>query len=225
MKSSWDILKFILKHALYRTPAASLIGHRYTYYFSPAQLAFLCTCVDATKDTDGAIVEVGCYLGQTTVFLNKHMDSSGIEKPYYAIDTFGGFVEEDVEYEVAVRGKVKSDVTKEFFSNSKYFFDKNMVLNSIRRVKSIRADVCAFDFAAIGKVSLALVDVDLYTPVKKAVRHLYKQLEVGGMIVVDDCKANSRFDGALQAYTECVTEYGLVKRIEHQKLGVITKTE
>jgi O-methyltransferase len=134
-------------------------------------------------------------------------------------------VEEDVEYEVAVRGKVKSDVTKEFFSNSKYFFDKNMVLNSIRRVKSIRADVCAFDFAVIGKVSLALVDVDLYRPVKKAVRHLYEQLEVGGMIIVDDCKANNRFDGALQAYTEFVKEYGLLKRIEHQKLGVITKTE
>lgn len=215
--------KTLVKHILYRTPLAKVFAHSYVYNFSPAQLSFLCQCIDATRELRGSIVEVGCFLGHTTIFLNKHMDFSEMEKPYYALDTFDGFLEEDIDHEVKTRGKRKADIAASFKGNSKYFFDKHMVLNSITRVSSIQADASTFDFAQIGPVSFGLIDVDLYHPVSASLKRIHGQLEPGGIIVVDDCKANNSFDGALQAYNEFVAGHGLAPRITHEKLGVIQK--
>jgi O-methyltransferase len=218
-----DAAKLLVKKILYRTPLASVIAHPYVYNFSPAQLSFFCQCIDATRELRGAIVEVGCFLGHTTIFLNKHMDFSEIEKPYYALDTFDGFLGEDIDHEVKTRGKRKADIAASFKGNSKYFFDKHMVLNSITRVLSIQTDASTFEFSRTGRISFALIDVDLYHPVKVALQRIYGQLEPGGIVVVDDCQSNNPFDGALQAYNEFVAEHALVPRVAHQKLGVIQK--
>src|SRR4051794_28557437 len=66
----------------------------YPYMFEPDQLCFLCECLDRTHKLQGCCVEAGCAYGWTTAFLNRYMNCRGIEKPYFAIDTFGGFVAE-----------------------------------------------------------------------------------------------------------------------------------
>jgi O-methyltransferase len=145
-----------------------------------------------------------------------------IHKQYYAIDTFSGFVAEDIKYEVIDRGKTADKFTG-FSVNKKKWFDGTMPLNNIVRVRSIETDVNKYDLTALGPLSFVLLDLDLYRPMKKALRELYKVLSPNGIIIVDDCVPNNHFDGADQAYKEFVIERHQTPQIILGKLGIIKK--
>lgn len=216
-----NLLSRIFKELQIRSPLRRYFFHRYQYMFNPAQLGFLAECVERTAAVNGAIVEIGCASGATTVFLNKHLDALKVEKPYFAVDTFGGFTPEDVDVELKERGK-SGESLDAFAVNSKRWFDFTMSLNDVRRVTSIEADANTFDYNRLGRIAFCLIDVDLYRPVKKALQEVLPRMAPGGIVVIDDCStAATAFDGALQAYQECVGERGLPSRIVHGKLGVI----
>lgn len=217
-------LKKFAKDILFHSPARKIAFPRYPYNFRAPQLCFICDCVERTRDVPGAIAEVGCSTGWTAAFLNDYLSFQGIEKPYYALDTFSGFVPEDVEIEVNQRGK-KRWYFNEFQTNKRKWFDGAMAQSGATRVKSIEADVNQFDLKSLGPLSFVLLDVDLYRPIKKALAELYEALSPNGIIVVDDCDETSdRWDGADQAYKEFVSEMGLPVDIRHGKLGVIVKS-
>lgn len=216
------LLKFI-KEIQFHSPLRRYFFPRYTFSFTPQQLNFLCQCIDETKDVKGAICEIGCAAGNTTVFLNKFMNVQIIEKEYFALDTFSGFVQEDIDFEVTNRGKRK-DIFSGFTVNNIKWFDGTMQQNKVTRVKSIKADVNEYDLTKIGPLSFSLLDVDLYRPMKKALPELYQVLSPGGIIVIDDCDpTNSRWDGSDQAYKEFMKEIGQEPEIVLNKLGVIKK--
>ena len=196
---------------------------RYSYNFTPPQLIFLCNCIEETKNIAGSIAEVGCANGRTTVFLNKYMSAQDIEKKFYALDTFSGFVEEDIQFEVSNRNKNKK-LFKHFRLNKKKWFDGTIKQNKINRVISIQADVNLYDLTILGPFSFVLLDVDLYRPIKKALKELYQELTPGGIIVVDDCDAdNVAWDGSDQAYKEFMDELNEPIKIVHNKLGIVRK--
>jgi O-methyltransferase len=214
-------LRHALKNILLSTPAAPFLCHRFQYNFSPAQLGFLCDCLDRTATLPGPILEIGCFAGCTTVWLNKHMDASQIEKPYVAIDTFSGFTEADIEYEVQERSKSEVQMRAGFASNSQDWFNKTMSVNQVSRVTSIRGDAAELDYKPFRNISFALIDVDLYLPVKKTLESIWPLMAPGGIVVVDDCVDGQCYDGALQAYSEFTEGRQLPRRIVHTKLGVI----
>jgi hypothetical protein len=192
----------------------------YPYLFEPKQLIFLTEYIKATRSVPGCFVEAGCAFGATTVFLTKFMNSEGIERDYYAIDTFSGFVDEHAEYEIKNRGKPAS-LTGHFTENMKVWFDRSMTLHDVKRVKSVQSDVTKFNFSAIAPIAFCLLDVDLYKPIKDVLPKIYGAMSPGGIIVVDDCTATGFWDGALQAYEEFVQQKGLSKEIVAEKLGII----
>lgn len=194
--------------------------NRYEYMFSPEELCFLCSCITKTRNLPGPILEVGCAMGNTTVFLNKHMDYSKIEKQYICIDTFSGFTQTDIKHEIS-RGKDLTILNTEFKMNSQKWFDRTMQINGISRVKSFQADIGQFEFKETKDISFCLIDVDLYIPVKLALEKTYKLMDNGGIIVVDDCWQNQIYDGAYQAYIEFVSTHNLPKKIVLGTLGVI----
>ncbi len=198
---------------------------RWRYNFSVPQLIFLCNCINNTREIPGSIVEVGCAIGTTTVFLNKYMDAEKIEKDFFCIDTFAGFLQRDIEYEARERGKnPKFYNTSIFQLNKKEWFDETMKLNNIRRVQSIQADAGEFDFSKLGPISMCLLDVDLYVPTKNAVVRLFETLDPNGILVVDDCDPNCQeWDGAYQAYSEFMGQLNRPVNIVLNKLGIITK--
>jgi O-methyltransferase len=218
-----DFLNRAVKAALYRTPFGRFIAHRHQYNFSPRQLCFLASCIDRTRDLNGAIAEVGCFLGHTTTFLNKHMDAEGIEKPYYAMDTFSGFVPSQLEYERDQRRKAPfyTSMRAAFTGNSKTMLDKQLSWNGIRRVRSIQADAAAFDYRTIAPFSFVLIDVDLYIPVLRALEQIVPLMQPGGIVVIDDCASGQFYDGALQAYTEFAAQRRFASDIRHGKLGIL----
>ena len=87
------------------------IFSRYHYCFSPDQLCFLfkCRCKHIHRFLELAC-EVGCAWGATTVLLRRHMIEMGIDKIYYAIDTFSGFVDSHVKFEI--RDAIKTEGPK-----------------------------------------------------------------------------------------------------------------
>jgi hypothetical protein len=156
------------------------------------------------------------------VFLNRHLDAVGADRRYWAIDTFAGFVADDIALEHE-RGRRRRFDT--FATNDRRWFEDTMALNGITRVQVVRADANTFDFGQIGPVAFCLLDVDLYRPVLSVLEALYDQVTPGGVIVVDDCDPDHPgFRGAWEAYQEFVEHKALPSRIEHGKLGVIVKT-
>lgn len=195
---------------------------RYTYNFTAPQLCFLCHSLSETKQVKGSILEIGCARGETTIFLNNYLKNCGIDKEYIAIDTFSGFVKEDIEYEQKFRGKSSS--YRSFRVNKKKWFDGTLQQNGISNVISIQADINQYDLSRHYPISFALLDVDLYRPMKKSLPELYQALESGGIIIVDDCDENDdRWDGSDQAYKEFMEEIGQPIEIVYGKLGVIRK--
>lgn len=216
-------LKKLLKDLLFHTLFRKNFFPIYDYNFTPPQLCFLCQCLEDTRSVTGAIAEIGCAGGSTTVFLNKYMDARQIEKEYLALDTFSGFQREDIAFEITRRGK-SAEMFRSFQVNKKKWFDGTMQQNHISRVRSIEADVNEFDLRTLGPLSLALLDVDLYRPMKKSLKELFEVLSPGGIIVVDDCTSkDTRWDGSDQAYKEFMNESKLPIQIVHDKLGVIKK--
>jgi len=128
----------LLSRLLYHSPLFGLVAAGYPYFFTPAQLGFLCDCVDETRDLPGCIVEVGCNRGATTIFLNRHLRDRGIKKEYYALDTFSGFTRRDISHEVEARGK-SPELDSHFTVNDQRWFDRSMRLAGYST--SIRSNV------------------------------------------------------------------------------------
>lgn len=195
---------------------------KYPFMFTPPQLCFICQCIEQLRDVEGAIVEVGCAWGRTTVFINKYMEAQNIEKKYLAIDTFSGFTNEDIKKENPDFREYYKNHSFQF--NSKKYFDYEMTNNGIKRVESIQVDVNKLDLSKLGQLCFVLLDVDLYRPTKKSIEELFRALNPGGMIIVDDCNPDVEvWEGAYRAYMEFINEINQPTRIVYKKLGLIRK--
>jgi predicted O-methyltransferase YrrM len=216
-------IKRLLKHAVLRTPLARFALPRYIYNFRPAQLGFLIDCVDRTRDLGGPILEIGCFAGATTVWLNTHLQTSGIKKHYIALDTFEGFLSTDVDHEVLVREKPADTLGFEiaFGLNHISWVRRTLDFHGFTDVELVKTDAGTYDYSRFRDISFALVDVDLYLPVRRTLEAIWEHMADGGIIVVDDCAPANIYDGALQAYREFIAERSLPERIVHGKLGVI----
>jgi hypothetical protein len=190
-----------------------------TLSFSDAQLMFMYHCIN--QNVEGECAEVGVFEGTTTIMLNKYMQSKNINKKYFAIDTFSGFTQNDIDYEVTKRNKDPTSYI--LFKNSKATFDARIKRSNITNVISIQADVNSFNFSSLDPLSFVLLDVDLYLPIKRSIKELYSIMTSGGIIVVDNCEANSPWDGAKQAYEEFMQEHNWPTEIIFERLGIVRK--
>jgi O-methyltransferase len=217
-------LKLEAREALCRTGLRPIISHvlpRYEYHFTPAQLHLLCDSLDQTRHLKGPILEIGCASGQTTIYLNTHLKSTGALKPYVCIDTFEGFTQKDVDFEVRFRGKKAASYRTSWKYWSKELFERTMAYNAFDHVRVIQADIGEYEVTELARPSFCLIDVDLYQPVLLALRKVYEHMAIGGIIVVDDCLPNNKYDGALQAYEDFTAERSLPRNLQAGKLGVL----
>jgi predicted O-methyltransferase YrrM len=209
----------LLQRVALSTPIARWLWPPYRYMFTPPQLAFLGRELD--RAPVGTALEVGCANGDTTVWLSHWMDAAGTDRPYVAIDTFSGFLSRDIAVE-AEHGRDPNRFSRSFRGPTRQRFDHAMSVNGIARVQVISADATILDYAQFAPVAFALIDVDLYRPVRETLERVYPHVREGGVIVVDDCTSGA-FEGAFEAYRAfCDAQY-LPVRVEQGKLGVIRK--
>ena len=193
----------------------------YPYIVEPIELATIVSELDRVRGLPGSILEVGVAWGQTTRFVCEHLVRSGrSDERLYAIDTFESFCPRDVEFEVNYRGKTREEVSG--FG----YLDFDVWKKNFRKLKfltAFKADCATFDYSLVAPIKLAFLDVDLYLATLSALRHIYENLAVGGVILVDDVMEPSRWDGANQAYNEFCAEYGLPVQIIGNKMGILRK--
>jgi predicted O-methyltransferase YrrM len=192
--------------------------------FSPPQLAFLGQRLEEATAAAGGILEIGCASGHTTVFLNRWLDAIEVERPYAAIDTFAGFTDDDIDAEFKRGNSGARDLGSFFRVGTQESFDNRMETNDVKRVRSVQGDAATFDYRPYAPICFALIDVDLYRPVKAALDAIGDLVSPGGIVVVDDClPSGGHFSGAYDAYKEYCEANSLPLDIQHGKLGVIRK--
>jgi len=220
-----EVTKNAIKHVVFTTSLHRFFFNVYSFMYSPAELCFLAHSLADLHDVPGTVVEAGCAYGATTVWLAKSMAERGISRDYYAIDTFCGFTEEQIAYERQHRAKPEATaqmIRATFCDNRQDWFDKMMRLHGVT-VQSIQGDVERFDFQPLGPIAFCLVDVDLYLPIKAALPRIYDAMSPGGLIVVDDCWPDEKWDGAFQAYLEFTDSRRIRPEIVERKLGLIRR--
>ncbi len=203
------------------TPLRKYLYYRYDYSFDPSQLCFLVSCLDQTARVQGSILEIGCAYGNTTVFLEKHLQSVGDRRDHVCIDTFEGFTAEDAEFEEQQRGKSSAEYEHRYADASLTGFQRTLANNGATRVIPIKADIKAYDMGAVPAVSFCLIDVDLYLPVRAALEKVIGLVSPGGIVVIDDCQEHPLWDGALQAYEEFTSERDIEAEMVEGQFGVI----
>ena len=196
------------------------LGASYPFLHTPGQLIYLCSCLEATRDVPGSVVEAGCVQDHTTLFLNRYMSREGIEKPYWAIDTFSGLRDDDLHVDVE-RGQQRDHHHGRLTLNDRRWFDHSMRRGGVTRVRSVAADVGAFGFGQAGPIAFCLINVVNYRPVKLALPRIWDALAPGGVVVVDN--ESSAFGGAGHAYREFAAARGVAPRRVQKDYGVLFK--
>ena len=100
---------------------------------------------------------------------------------------------------------------------------KRLVYRYIWHIKSNPAYPSKVDYKKLTPIKLAFLDVDFYLTTKKTLPKIYKLLVPGGVILVDDVKNNTIWDGAYQAYIEFCQEINIKPELVGNKCGIIRK--
>ena len=218
LRSSYWLAYYLAAPAMYsRQPFV-----KYPYMFLPSELIEL-TKQLLSVNVAGPVVEVGCNQGWTTCFLVEALMEQGVKRDYACIDTFTGFTPEDVAAEYKLRGKARGIYDGNFVINDPKWLKASLKRFGYSSVSVHKADATTFNYQALGKIAFALIDLDLYRPVKESLKRILPQMVEGGKVVVDDCNdsRDGRWDGAYQAFMETCQERNIPPEIVCRKLGII----
>ncbi len=217
-------LKESLKYLAYRLPLFTrLMSPKYPFKINPGQLAALVNLIESSRSFGGAVCEIGVAQGDTSVFLLEHLKTVEDTRPLHLFDTFSGFTEESVAVEVNERGKAMGEYDK-FQYGDEGIFTRKLQSQGYANFKTVKGDASKFDWASIAPIGAVLLDIDLYAPTRDILAAIWPHLEPGGGIVLDDCRADTPWDGSLQAYEEFIAEHGLPFERVGWKGAVVRKT-
>ena len=198
-----------IKRIVYRMPVLrNAMLPEYRYWVDPGELAAMVGLIDATRGTDGAVVEIGVARGDTSVFLLEHLRTTGDPRTLVFVDTFDGFTPESIDYEVAKREKRASEIS-DYSYGSVRIFNHSLARLGYTNYRIIRSDCSKVDWTQIGPIGAVFLDVDLYLPTAETLEALWPLIVPGGGVVLDDCVEPAWCDGALQAYREFIDRHGL----------------
>jgi O-methyltransferase len=212
-----------LKFVIYRTPMANrLMRPKYGYKINPGQLSAMIEFIDGTSGSGAAVVEIGVAQGDSSVFLLEHLRCVRDPRQMLLFDTFSGFTDESIDFEVENRSKKRQS-----FDVFKYGDESRFIANvqgaGYTNFKTVAGDASRFDWRSIGPIGAVLLDIDLYKPTIDILNAIFPSIVEGGGIVVDDCLAGTPWDGSLQAYEEFILKHDLPFERVGEKGGLIRR--
>ncbi|MEO1052793.1 MAG: TylF/MycF/NovP-related O-methyltransferase [Bacteroidota bacterium] len=213
-----DQIKLFFKNAF-----ASLIYKHKPIGLSAGKLYLYLDALKKTNKLTAAVIEIGCNVCGTTALGKEMLRKLKSQREYYAVDTFSGFVQEQFDFDRQFNTRVGKE--KAFSANSVNLARKVLRLHKAADTKLIQADIVQLDKEKLPeKISMALLDVDLYQPILSALDKIYPRLEKGGIILVDDCGRSDQENSwkAGMAYTEFCEKNDIPTKIEFG-MGVIMK--
>ena len=133
--------------------------------------------------TEGAVVEFGCYIGTTSLFIRRLLDSAGKDREFHIYDSFEG---------LPPKSSHDASTTGEDFIAGELAVSKKQFLREFQKAhlqppavhKSWFADLGAQDVPK--KIALAFLDGDFYSSIHDSLKLVVPRMQKGGVIVVDD---------------------------------------
>lgn len=131
----------------------------------------------------GDIVEFGCYIGTTSLFIRRLLDMSGSNKKFHVYDSFEGLPPKTAQDQSTVGTA---------FQAGKLYTGKKQLLTEFRKAhlhppiihKSWFSELT--DREVPGRIAFAFLDGDFYTSIIESLRLVWPRLAHGGSICIDD---------------------------------------
>lgn len=162
----------------------------------------------------GDVVELGCYVGTTSVFLARAIAGTG--RRLYCYDSFEGLPEKTSEDASPAGEQFKPG---ELLATKKQFV-QNMKKAGVplpRIKKAWFGELTPADLPT--QIALAFLDGDYYQSVKDSLKLIWPKLALGAMIIVDDY-ANEALPGSGKAVDEWLKNHPASFKIE-QSLAIL----
>lgn len=142
-------------------------------------LAVILGALDQTRTVHGAVVEMGCHFGSTSLFLQRYIDAFMPQKALHLYDAFQGLpertAEDGPEPERFLKGACRTGPDMLI----KHFVEAGLVLPTIHAGWFIEATYP-------DAISFAFFDADLYQATMDSFEKVWPRLTVGGRVVVHD---------------------------------------
>lgn len=168
-----------------------------------------------TKNIQGDIVEFGCYVGTTSVYLAAALMHT--ERKLYLYDSFEGLPEKTPEDISPIGEQFKPG---ELMATRKRLI-KNLTNAGVPMPRIKKAWFRDLEKKNIPeRIAFAFLDGDYYGSVTDSLKLVWPQLEVGSVVIVDDY-GNAALPGASKAVDDWLSSHSAKLRVE-QSLAIIT---
>lgn len=192
----------------------------FSVYSSEEVLQFTYEAAMQVANIEGVYIECGVAAGSQLAMLACASIDSGTNKKVYGFDSFEGIpfaTEEDEtqpgigEIDKAKLGAlettgISSHSIDNVINNFKLF---KVPLDNVTFVKGWFQDTVPLKAKEIDKIALLRLDGDLYTSTKVCLKHLYKKVSKGGMIIIDDWQ----LAGCRKAVLEVIPKSKIVEHL------------
>ena len=135
------------------------------------------------KNIDGEIVEFGCYVGTTSLFIRRLLNAYSSDKTFHVYDSFEGLPDKSAQ---------DSSPVGDNFKSGELGASKKQLLEQFHKA-SLRPPVIhkgwfdqLSDKDVPEKISFAFLDGDFYNSIIDSLRFVYPRMQKGGVIAIDD---------------------------------------
>jgi len=152
---------------------------------SHEQQRLLKNAIIEIRNVKGDIIECGSNRCGTTVILAKFLKENNIDKRIFALDSFSGFIPEEISKEIEEK---KTDFPK----NSYHYNTYEYVIKKIRKLNlddiiKIKKGYFQETLPNLNNIfSFGFIDCDLGASIKYATNHIWKKLSVNGTLFFHD---------------------------------------
>lgn len=166
------------------------------------------------KGTGGDVVEFGCYIGTTSLFIQRLLNAHKDPRVFHAYDSFEG-----------LPSKTAKDESRagEQFQGGELTVSKKQFLHEFHKAdlrppithRGWFKDLAAKDLPE--QIAFAFLDGDFYESIRDSLKLVLPRMQMGGIIIVDDY-AREALPGAAKAVHELLPK---VEIITSHNLGII----
>lgn len=169
--------------------------------------------------TTGEVVEFGCYIGTTALFMRRLLNAAAADKLLFAYDSFEGLPPKTAQ---------DNSGAGEQFKGGELTVSKKQFLQEFTRAhlkapithkgwfKDLRPEQVP------AKISFAFLDGDFYESIIDSLRLVWQRLEAGGVITIDDYQ-KSALPGVERAVRDFFQDKSIRLHHEHN-IAIIHKS-
>jgi len=172
------------------------------------------------NNTSGAVVEFGCYIGTTSLFLRRLLNLLDNNREFHVYDSFAGLPAKSIK-DASVSGssfkagELKSS-KKDLIRNFKKVSLKPPIIH-----KGWFSDLKDKEIPDL--IAFAFLDGDFYDSILQSLNLVWPRMESGGVIVIDDYQTNN-LPGVHRAIEDFFKQLAIPLKIRQQQdLAIIIK--